>query len=145
MESTTTEIIHPDGTTIVTTSVLPVGAAGTSGTEATLISGTAIAKEIRAELAEHVVEMKETHGILPGLAVVLVGERPDSAQYVRMKKKVRSHRHHCNRRCDQTNAPQKFVLLRLSRICVCLYVCVCVRVRCLLGIVGGSRGRIPLS
>ena len=30
--------------------------------------------------------MRASHNTVPGLAVVLVGERPDSAQYVRMKK-----------------------------------------------------------
>ena len=32
-------------------------------------------------------KFKETTGVTPGLAVVLVGERRDSATYVRMKKK----------------------------------------------------------
>lgn len=84
METTTTNIEHPGGTTIVTTTVAPAAAA----TEATLISGTAISKELRGELAEHVKEMQAEHGITPGLAVVLVGDRPDSATYVRMKKKA---------------------------------------------------------
>lgn len=35
-----------------------------------------------------VAEMKESLGVTPGLAVVLVGERRDSATYVRMKKKA---------------------------------------------------------
>ena len=56
---------------------------------AELISGTKIAKEIRAELKLEVDEMKETMGVTPGLAVVLVGSRRDSATYVRSKKKVR--------------------------------------------------------
>ena len=55
---------------------------------AELISGTRIAKEIRAELKIEVDEMKETMGVTPGLAVVLVGTRRDSATYVRSKKKV---------------------------------------------------------
>ena len=32
--------------------------------------------------------MKQDTGVVPGLAVVLVGNRPDSATYVRMKKKA---------------------------------------------------------
>jgi len=53
-----------------------------------LIDGTAIAGKIRQELKESVDGMKEAHGLTPGLAVVLVGERRDSATYVRMKKKA---------------------------------------------------------
>lgn len=53
-----------------------------------LIDGNAIAATIRGELAVKVAEMKETLGVTPGLAVVLVGERRDSATYVRMKKKA---------------------------------------------------------
>ena len=52
------------------------------------ISGTAIAKVIRQELKVEVDEMRETLGVTPGLAVVLVGERRDSATYVRSKKKA---------------------------------------------------------
>jgi len=55
---------------------------------ATIIDGTATAKEIRAELAVEVGRLQAEHGVTPGLAVVLVGERPDSATYVRMKKKA---------------------------------------------------------
>lgn len=33
-------------------------------------------------------ELKASHGVTPGLAVVLVGNRTDSATYVRMKKKA---------------------------------------------------------
>eukprot|EP01051_Picozoa_sp_SAG22_P012465 SAG22_NODE_1299_length_4809_cov_3.052866_4_plen_354_part_00 len=87
MEATTTKIEHPDGTTIVTTTMAPAAAAG-GAAEATLISGTAISKELRLELKEEVEKMQAEHKIIPGLAVVLVGERPDSATYVRMKKKA---------------------------------------------------------
>ena len=47
------------------------------------IDGTKIAAAIRAELKEEVDKMSETNGITPGLAVVLVGNRTDSATYVR--------------------------------------------------------------
>ena len=55
---------------------------------ATLIDGTAIAKEIRSEVAEGVAEMKTRHGVVPGLAVVLVGDDPASAVYVRNKERA---------------------------------------------------------
>ena len=51
-------------------------------------SGNAIAATIRQELKTSVDELRETLGVSPGLAVVLVGDRRDSATYVRMKKKA---------------------------------------------------------
>ena len=51
---------------------------------ARLIDGTAIAREIRAEVASNV-EALRSRGIQPGLAVVLVGDDPASAVYVRSK------------------------------------------------------------
>ncbi len=55
---------------------------------ATLIDGTAIAKEIRSEVAKGVAEMKTRHGVVPGLAVVLAGDDPASAVYVRNKERA---------------------------------------------------------
>ena len=53
-----------------------------------IINGNAIAEAIRGELKQTVDEMKATLGVTPGLAVILVGDRMDSATYVRNKKKV---------------------------------------------------------
>ena len=55
---------------------------------ATLIDGTKTAATIRQELAVQVAEIKESLGIIPGLAVVLVGDRRDSKAYVGAKKKA---------------------------------------------------------
>ena len=55
---------------------------------AEIISGKDVAKAIRAELAEEVAELKEKHGIVPGLATVLVGEDPASVSYVTAKNKA---------------------------------------------------------
>lgn len=55
---------------------------------AEIIDGNATAAQIRVELKERVREMQETLGVTPGLAVILVGERRDSATYVRSKKKA---------------------------------------------------------
>jgi 5,10-methylene-tetrahydrofolate dehydrogenase/methenyl tetrahydrofolate cyclohydrolase len=55
---------------------------------AQIIDGNAIAAQIRVELKERVSELKQTFDVTPGLAVVLVGERKDSATYVRSKKKA---------------------------------------------------------
>ncbi|KAF4683294.1 Neuropathy target esterase [Perkinsus olseni] len=53
-----------------------------------IIDGKKVAQEVRAELKQLGEEMKATHGVTPGIAVILVGDRPDSATYVRMKKKA---------------------------------------------------------
>ncbi len=55
---------------------------------AQIIDGKAIAATIRGEIAKEVAKLKEEHGVAPGLAAVLVGERKDSQTYVRMKKKA---------------------------------------------------------
>ena len=57
---------------------------------AALIDGTGIAAEIRAEVATTAAEMRAKHGIAPGLAVVLVGDDPASAVYVRSKQRAAS-------------------------------------------------------
>jgi methylenetetrahydrofolate dehydrogenase (NADP+)/methenyltetrahydrofolate cyclohydrolase len=54
---------------------------------ARIIDGKAIAAELHARVATEVQRLKNEHGIEPGLAVVLVGENPASAVYVRSKAK----------------------------------------------------------
>jgi methylenetetrahydrofolate dehydrogenase (NADP+)/methenyltetrahydrofolate cyclohydrolase len=51
----------------------------------TIINGKSIAQDLRASLATSVAELKAQHGLVPGLAVVLVGEDPASQVYVRNK------------------------------------------------------------
>ena len=55
---------------------------------AKIISGTEIAKQIREELKQEVQEMKEKHGVTPGLVTILVGENPASISYVTAKQKT---------------------------------------------------------
>ncbi|QCQ22026.1 bifunctional 5,10-methylenetetrahydrofolate dehydrogenase/5,10-methenyltetrahydrofolate cyclohydrolase [Desulfoglaeba alkanexedens] len=55
---------------------------------AKLIKGAEVAKEIRAELQQEVQQMKEKHGVEPGLVTILVGENPASQSYVRAKQKA---------------------------------------------------------
>jgi len=55
---------------------------------AQIISGTEIAKEIRAELKEEIARLKEKHNLIPGLVTVLVGEDPASQVYVGQKEKT---------------------------------------------------------
>ena len=45
---------------------------------AKIIDGKAFAAEVRGRVAEQVAALKQDHGIIPGLAVVLVGEDPAS-------------------------------------------------------------------
>lgn len=56
-------------------------------TDAHLIDGKAIAADVRATVARQVSALKDSHGLTPGLAVVLVGEDPASQIYVRNKGK----------------------------------------------------------
>jgi methylenetetrahydrofolate dehydrogenase (NADP+)/methenyltetrahydrofolate cyclohydrolase len=51
---------------------------------AELIDGVAVAKAVRAEVAEEATALA-ARGIRPGLAAVLVGDDPASAVYVRTK------------------------------------------------------------
>ena len=52
---------------------------------ATILDGAATSKEIRSEVAQGVEEIRQKHGVTPGLAAVLVGDDPPSAIYVRNK------------------------------------------------------------
>ena len=54
---------------------------------AKLIDGKAYAEGLRARIAKAVQELKAKHGLIPGLAVVLVGEDPASKVYVANKAK----------------------------------------------------------
>ena len=53
-----------------------------------IISGSALAKEIKTALALEVDVLKNKYGRVPKLSVVLVGENPDSIKYVKSKGKA---------------------------------------------------------
>ena len=59
---------------------------------ARLLDGKALAQTMRAEIAARVRERTERGGSSPGLATILVGNRPDSRSYVNGKRKA----------CEQT-------------------------------------------
>ncbi len=61
-----------------------------SGEGGVRIDGVAIAGRVRASVAAGVAELKRVHGVSATLSVVLVGERGDSATYVRMKQQAAS-------------------------------------------------------
>jgi len=55
---------------------------------ATLIKGTEIREVILEEIQKEVAEIKEKHGVVPGLVTILVGENPASMSYVTLKIKT---------------------------------------------------------
>jgi methylenetetrahydrofolate dehydrogenase (NADP+)/methenyltetrahydrofolate cyclohydrolase len=64
-----------------------IAGAGTTERSATLIDGVAIGRRVRENVALEVARLKEK-GVVPGLSVVLVGDDPASAVYVRSKAKA---------------------------------------------------------
>ena len=55
---------------------------------AKLIKGTEIREQILEEVAAEVKEIKEKHGVVPGLVTILVGANPASISYVTLKVKT---------------------------------------------------------
>jgi methylenetetrahydrofolate dehydrogenase (NADP+)/methenyltetrahydrofolate cyclohydrolase len=55
---------------------------------AKLIKGAEVAKEIREELKQEVLDLKAKTGSVPGLVTILVGENPASQSYVRAKQQT---------------------------------------------------------
>ncbi len=55
---------------------------------AKIISGKEIAAQIREELKKEVDELKDKHGVVPGLVTIMVGKNPASASYVAGKQKT---------------------------------------------------------
>lgn len=53
-----------------------------------LIDGKKLASDIRAEIQRGVADLKQSKGITPGLAVILVGDNPASVSYVTAKEKA---------------------------------------------------------
>ncbi|XP_027351917.1 bifunctional protein FolD 4, chloroplastic [Abrus precatorius] len=63
-------------------------AAMVSESSAKVIDGKSVAKQVEDEITAEVSRMREAIGVVPGLAVILVGDRKESATYVRKKKKA---------------------------------------------------------
>ncbi len=59
-----------------------------SGLSSKVLDGKAISEEVKSEVAKGVEAIKAEHGVVPGLAVVLVGNDPASAVYVRNKQRA---------------------------------------------------------
>jgi methylenetetrahydrofolate dehydrogenase (NADP+)/methenyltetrahydrofolate cyclohydrolase len=73
----------------------------------TIIDGKALAKKVRGELKVKCATLEQQHDLQPGLAVVLVGENPASAVYVRSKTRackrvgIAHFDHHLSEDCSQ--------------------------------------------
>lgn len=70
------------------TSHHPAPACSYNGHTATEIDGKLIANDIKATLAAEIYNMRNATGKVPGLGVILVGNRKDSLSFVRIKKKA---------------------------------------------------------
>jgi methylenetetrahydrofolate dehydrogenase (NADP+) / methenyltetrahydrofolate cyclohydrolase len=55
---------------------------------AKLINGNEVAQQIREELKQEVVQLKEKYNVVPGLVTILVGENAASVSYVTAKQKT---------------------------------------------------------
>ena len=55
---------------------------------ARILDGNEMAQQARAELTKDVADLKAAHEVVPGLAVVMVGDHPASMSYVRGKRKA---------------------------------------------------------
>lgn len=64
-----------------------IGDGNGSSTGARILDGKALAARVRAEVAEQVAALRQA-GVVPGLAVVLVGDDPASHVYVRNKERA---------------------------------------------------------
>ena len=80
---------------------------------AQIIDGKTYATLVRENVAKHVSLLRESHGIKPGLAVVLVGEDPASQVYVRSKGKqtLEAGMHSIEHKLDASTSQQGLLSL----------------------------------
>ncbi|MCG2755765.1 MAG: bifunctional methylenetetrahydrofolate dehydrogenase/methenyltetrahydrofolate cyclohydrolase FolD [Desulfobacteraceae bacterium] len=84
---------------------------------AKIISGIEIAKQIREELKKEMAELKERHGVTPGLATVLVGNNPASRVYVGQKEKSCNNLGIYSERIDlPEDIPEEKLLLLIEKL-----------------------------
>ena len=84
---------------------------------ANIIDGKAFAARVRQKVASKVADLKETHSITPGLAVVLVGDDPASQVYVRSKGKqtIEVGMNSFERKLD-VNTPEEVLLALIDEL-----------------------------
>ncbi len=80
---------------------------------AKVISGKEIAAQIRDELKKDVAELKDKHGIVPGLVTILIGQNPASISYVTGKQKTAHELGFHSIQDDQSEDISEDVLLHL--------------------------------
>ena len=84
---------------------------------AQIISGNDVAKEIRAELKKEIAELKEKHGLVPGLVTVLVGADPASQVYVGQKERTSKNLGIYSERYDlEENTSQEELLKLIDKL-----------------------------
>ncbi|MFN3522713.1 MAG: bifunctional methylenetetrahydrofolate dehydrogenase/methenyltetrahydrofolate cyclohydrolase FolD [Phenylobacterium sp.] len=81
--------------------------------QAQIIDGKIYAEKLRSEVAAEVAVLKETHGLQPGLAVILVGEDAASQVYVRSKgeKSLEAGMHSVTHRLPQAATQEEILAL----------------------------------
>ena len=85
--------------------------------KAAIIDGKLYANALRQRLRQRVARLKTKHGVVPGLAVVLIGEDPASQVYVRNKAKATKEAglHSIEHRLPATTAQAELMAL-LARL-----------------------------
>jgi len=82
-----------------------------------LIDGKVLAQKTRAEIASGVAELKAERGIVPGLAVILVGDNPASVSYVTAKEKACAEAGMYSREIRlPADAPEQALLDEIARL-----------------------------
>ena len=80
---------------------------------AIVIDGKAVSRDIRAELKRDALRLKQEKGVVPGLAVVLIGEDPASRVYIRHKENACAEAGFLSRTIRLPTAATQQVLLAL--------------------------------
>lgn len=84
---------------------------------ATIIDGKAKAAELTRSITDDTAELVRTHGVRPGLAVVIVGDDPASQVYVRNKKRAAENcGFHSVQHTLAASTPEREVLERVRRL-----------------------------
>lgn len=85
--------------------------------EAQLIDGRALAAALRRQAAEAAAHLKSEHGIVPGLATLLIGDDPASLSYIRSKGRAASEAGLASREARlPADASEAAVLAEVARL-----------------------------
>lgn len=85
--------------------------------EAHIIDGKALATALRRQVADVAIRLKREHGIVPGLATLLVGDDPASLSYIRSKGRAASEAGLASREARlPADATEAAVLAEVARL-----------------------------